>query len=97
VAQIIYAQAAFDDLLRIEQVLAADDPTLAANTLGLIRSAINALAERPQLGRGAEDGLRELAISRGRTGYVALYRHLEFDDTALILAVRHRREAGYQV
>ena len=42
-----------------------------------------------------EYGLRELVISRGRTGYVALYSLEEGQDAALILAIRHQREAGY--
>jgi hypothetical protein len=39
--------------------------------------------------------MRELVISRGRTGYVALYDWLEAVDAVVILALRHQREAGY--
>jgi plasmid stabilization system protein ParE len=39
--------------------------------------------------------LRELVISRGRTGYVALYSFEEDQDAVLVLAIRHQREAGY--
>lgn len=94
-AQVIYARAAFEDLLRIDTTLSADDPTLAANSSQLIRDALATLGTRPLNGRAAEAGLRELVISRGRTGYVALFRFLELDDTVLILAIRHRSEAGY--
>ena len=45
------------------------------------------------IGRNRPGGLRELVISRGRSGYVALYR-VE-DDLAVILAVRHQKEAGF--
>jgi hypothetical protein len=34
-------------------------------------------------------------ISRGRTGYLALYSFEATHDVALILALRHQREAGY--
>jgi plasmid stabilization system protein ParE len=34
-------------------------------------------------------------ISRGSTGYVALYSLEEDQDAVLILAIRHQREAGY--
>ncbi|RPI43716.1 MAG: type II toxin-antitoxin system RelE/ParE family toxin, partial [Betaproteobacteria bacterium] len=61
----------------------------------MIRSAIRELAERPNLGRPAEGGLRERAVSRGATGYVVLYRVLELDDAVLIAAIRHRHESGY--
>jgi hypothetical protein len=39
--------------------------------------------------------LRELVISRGRSGYVALYDYDVMTDTALVLAIRHQREGGY--
>ena len=54
------------------------------------------LEQHPLIGRPAEDGMRELVISRGRTGYVALYDYLAPVDTVVILALRHQREAGYE-
>jgi plasmid stabilization system protein ParE len=94
-AQVIYARAAFADLDRIYEQLEPEDPTLAANTIASIATGARELAAHPGLGRNAEDGLRERALSRGRTGYVLLYRHLELDDVVLVLAIRHRFEAGY--
>jgi plasmid stabilization system protein ParE len=94
-AQVIYAAGALTDLERIYAALDADDPTLAANSSAMIRAAVRELGERPALGRPAEAGLRERAVSRGRTGYVVLYRLLELDDTVLVLAIRHRHRAGY--
>jgi plasmid stabilization system protein ParE len=93
--KVTYSAAAFADLERIFVELETDDPTLAANSVALIGAAIGDLADRPALGRPAEEGLRERVVSRGRTGYVALYRHLELDDCVLILAIRHRYVAGY--
>ena len=40
-------------------------------------------------GRIVEQGLRELVISRGRTGYVALYRFDAESDQVFILTLRH--------
>jgi plasmid stabilization system protein ParE len=94
-AQVIYSAGALVDLERIFQALERDDPTLAANSSGLICSSIRELGARPTLGRPAEAGLRERAISRAKTGYVVLYRFLELDDVVLIAAIRHRHEAGY--
>jgi plasmid stabilization system protein ParE len=93
--KVMYSTAAFADLERIFVDLERDDPTLAANSVALIGAAISDLAQRPALGRPAEEGLRERVVSRGRTGYVALYRHLELDDCVLIVAIRHRYTAGY--
>ena len=36
------------------------------------------------------------SISRGRTGYVALYQYDAATDVVLVLAVRHQREAGFR-
>jgi len=38
--------------------------------------------------------MQELLISRGRSGYVALYSYEEAEDAVLFLSVRHQREAG---
>ena len=94
-AQIIYSAPALADLERIYRTLDEDDATLAANSVGMIRRAIRELGERPLLGRPAESDLRERAVSRGRTGYVVLYRVLELDDAVLVVAIRHRHESGY--
>ena len=94
-AQVIYTAIAFDDLRRIYDATVHDDPTLAANLSGLICQGIRTLERAPLSGRAAEAGLHERAISRGKTGYVALYRYLELDDTVLVLGIRQRGEAGY--
>jgi hypothetical protein len=54
------------------------------------------LARHPLLGRSVEAGLRELAISRGKTGYLALYRFYEADSRVLILSIRHQREFDWK-
>jgi plasmid stabilization system protein ParE len=61
----------------------------------LILAAVGVLEYHPLMGRPAEVGLRELVISRGKTGYLALYRYDEARDRVLVLSVRHQREAGY--
>jgi plasmid stabilization system protein ParE len=49
----------------------------------------------PAVGRPVGANLRELVISRGRTGYLALYAYDDLADTVAVLAVRHQRESGY--
>ena len=63
-------------------------------TVELIEEAVSLLQRHPLIGRPAEHRLRELVISRGRTGYVALYSFEEVRDCVLILTIRHQREAG---
>ena len=93
-AKLIYSGRAFADLERLTDFLIEADPSAAAETVGLIEEAVELLRRHPLIGRSVENGLRELIISRGRTGYVALYSFEEDRDAVLILAIRHQREAG---
>jgi addiction module RelE/StbE family toxin len=95
-ALIVYSSQAFRDFERIFDFIAGDDASLAATVVDAIREAISILERHPLIGRPAEQGLRELLISRGKSGYVALYRYIERADVVLVLALRHQREAGYE-
>jgi plasmid stabilization system protein ParE len=77
--------------------LADKNPHAARNASAAIRSAFKRLEDQPDIGRpfGDSDTLRELIISFGATGYVALYTHAREKDSVLILAFRHQKEAGY--
>lgn len=57
--------------------------------------ALSILSEHPLIGRPHSDGLRELVISRGKSGYIALYRFDQLHDMVRVLSLRHQREAGY--
>jgi addiction module RelE/StbE family toxin len=94
-AVIAYSERAVRDFERIFDFLATDNPALAARVVAAIEEAVSMLGRHPLIGRPAEHGLHELLISRGKTGYVALYRYLEAADVVLVLALRHQREAGY--
>ncbi len=94
-ARLIYSAQALGDFERLTDFLLTSDPKAAAATVGLIEEAITLLKRHPLIGRPVEHGLRELVISRGRTGYLALYDFGEAQDVVAILAIRHQREAGY--
>jgi addiction module RelE/StbE family toxin len=94
-AELIYSGQALSDLDRLTDFLLEADPASAPDTAALIIEAVEVLANHPLIGRPVEDGLRELIISHGRSGYVALYSYEEAEDTVLLLAIRHQREAGY--
>ena len=87
---------ALADLERLFDFLAEHNPKLARERMLSVRRALELLADHPLLGRKAEDGRRELILSRGRFGYVAKYRWVPAEDVILILAVRHQLEAGYK-
>ena len=90
-----YAPRAFADLERLVEFLLASEPAQALETYELIESALTILPLHPWVGRAVSGDLRELVISRGRTGYLALYRVDEAKARVLVLAIRHQREAGF--
>lgn len=87
---------ALEDLVRLADFLAGDDPATAETTFDLIEEAIGMLATHPLIGRRVSGELREAVISRGRTGYVALYQYYPRSDRVIVRAIRHQREAGFE-
>lgn len=94
-ARLIYSSRALVDMERLVDFLLDDAPAAALATMDIIIEAVQILENHPLIGRPIEHDLRELIISRGKTGYVALYSYEQIQDAVLILAVRHQREAGY--
>lgn len=95
-ARIAYSGAAIEDLDRLVRFLLQNHPEHAVETAGLIAEALAILEHHPLIGRPAEAGLRELLISRGRSGYVALYEYRVATDDVVVHRIRHQREAGFE-
>ena len=89
------SQAAFDDLLRLENFLAKTNDPIAGELLDFILDALDVLTHQPCIGRPVEDGLRELIIVRRRSGYLARYEFDDARDRVLVARIRHQRESGY--
>jgi plasmid stabilization system protein ParE len=81
---------------RLADVLLEQSKRAAGESGPLIIEGLQALSRHPLVGRPIERGLRELLISRGRSGYVALYRYDPGADTVLLLRIRHQREGGFE-
>lgn len=94
-AKVVYAENALTNLERAFAFLFEHDPSAARNAAVAISEAVEILARHPLIGRVVEGELRELVISFGRTGYIALYRFLPVADEVRILAIRHQRELDY--
>ena len=94
-AQVSYSDQALANLEYISDFL-SDNGSDAMEALDLIDEAIAILARHPMIGRLVESGMRELVISRSKTGYVALYDYDPTHDAILVLAIRHQREAGFK-
>jgi plasmid stabilization system protein ParE len=98
VTRVIYSSRALDDLARLFGFLAEHDPAAATESAAAIRSAVHMLAQHPYAGRRPEHAgrdIRELVISFGKTGYVALYRYLPVRNEVRVLALRHQRELDF--
>lgn len=93
--RVFLSHAAFDDLLRLEEFLVATDDPIAGGLLEFILDALQVLTHQPAIGRPVEGGLRELIISRRRSGYLARYEFQESLDLVLVARIRHQRESGY--
>lgn len=94
-AKIVYAQNALANLARAFEFLLEHDQEAAIASASAIREAVEMLANHPMIGRRVAGELRELVISYGKTGYVALYRFIPAHDLVRVLAVRHQRELDY--
>ena len=95
-ATVVYGAKALADLERLFAFLTVHDQASATASAAAIRSAVEMLAEHPMIGRRVSADVRELVISFGRTGYVALYRFVPALEQVRILSVRHQREIGYR-
>lgn len=94
-ARVVYSRTALANLERWFRFLADEAPEAAAAAVVAIQSAVDVLAAHPLIGRVVAAELRELVISYGRTGYVALYRFVPARREVRILAIRHQRELDY--
>jgi plasmid stabilization system protein ParE len=95
VATIVYPARSLAHLERAFEFLRRDSPEAAVATAAAICSAAENLGAHPLLGRRVHGDIRELVISYGATGYIALYRFLVPQDEIRVLAIRHQREIGF--
>jgi len=94
-ARLVFAPQAAQNLKRLTEFLIDTDPHAANETVSVLIDGLRILKQHPLVGRIVEQGYRELVISRGRTGYVALYAYDATHNVTLILAIRHQRECGF--
>jgi plasmid stabilization system protein ParE len=95
VATVVYSARALAHLERAFGFLAIENPNTAVAAASAIRSAVENLAAHPLVGRRVHGDIRELVISFGQTGYIALYRFVVPQDEVRVLAIRHQREIGF--
>ena len=94
--RLIWTPEALRDIQGCYRFLAPKNQAAASKAVRSIREGMRVVAEHPEAGRPVErmdPEFREWLIGFGDSGYVVLYR-LD-GDTAVVLAVRHQKEAGY--
>lgn len=92
-----FTPAAAKDLQRLFDFLAERDVKAAKRARTAIAKGIDFLGTFPFSCRKASPGhplLRELIISFGANGYVALFE-IENSQTVTVLAIRHQREEDF--
>ncbi len=93
---VVYSARSLEHLERAFLHLRDKHPDAATDAVTAICSAVDNLAAHPLVGRRISGEVRELVISYGRTGYIALYRFVVARQEVRILAIRHQRELGFQ-
>lgn len=90
-----YSDQAIADLERIADFLATEDVGRGREAAALVREGLEILERHPLVGRIAVGRVRELIISHGRSGYIALYSYDAKRRQIFVKAIRHQREAGF--
>jgi plasmid stabilization system protein ParE len=93
---LIWSEPALASVQRVYRFLAEKNPAAASRAVKVIRDGVNILATHPQVGRVVEEmdeAFRDWPVDFGDSGYMVRYR---FDgEQVTILAVRHRKDAGF--
>ena len=96
-AKLEYSLNALSDIKRLVEFLIDNDVIAALETFDIIDEAVQVLRRHPDIGRSTSSaGKRELVISRGKTGYVAIYKLDKLADIVVILAIKHQREDNFK-
>lgn len=94
--RLIWSEPALASVQRVYRFLAEKNLAAASRAVKAIREGVNILAVHPQVGRVVDEmdeAFRDWPVDFGDSGYMVRYR---FDgEQVTILAVRHRKEAGF--
>lgn len=92
-----FTEASRDDLLRLHRLLAERSPEATEDAQETIEQAVQMLARFPWACRSSTalrgSRYREMVITFGASGYVALFEIEE--KVVTVLAVRHQRESDF--
>jgi len=95
--EIVWLDSAVNDVVRLREFIAKENPTAAKKAAEAIQDAAKRLMEVPSIGKPVNDlpQYRDLLTRFGAGGYVLRYRvHAE---TIYIVHIRHYREADFKL
>ncbi|NTW88869.1 MAG: type II toxin-antitoxin system RelE/ParE family toxin [Desulfobulbaceae bacterium] len=83
------------DLQRLKEFIFQQNKEAAERAIRLIKAAVMQITTHPRIGKPVEGfpDYHEIVIPFGTAGYVVRYRIK--GDTALIIAIKHGKEAGF--
>lgn len=93
--ELVWASSAVDDIVRLKQFLAENNPKAAHQAAKTISEAVQRLKRYPLIGKPVQnmEDYRDLFIRFGAAGYVLRYKIV--GETVYILHVRHYREFDF--
>ena len=95
--EIVWLNSAVNDVVRLREFIAKENPNAAKKAAEAIQDAAKRLMETPSIGKPVNDlpQYRDLLTRFGAGGYVLRYRvHTE---TIYIVHIRHYREADFKL
>ena len=94
--EIIWLDSAVDDIVRLREFVAANNPKAAKNAAETLKKAAKKLEKLPNTGKPVADlpDYRDLFIRFGAAGYVMRYR--VYQDNVYIVHIHHYKELGFK-
>ena len=95
--EIVWLDSAVNDVVRLREFIAKENPTAAKKAGQAIKEATQRLIEAPSTGKPVKDlpQYRDLLTRFGAGGYVVRYRG--YAETIYIVHIRHYREADFKL
>ena len=95
--EIVWLDSAVNDVVRLREFIAKENPSAAKKSAEAIKDAAQRLIEAPSMGRPVKDlpQFRDLLTRFGAGGYVLRYR--VHSETVYIVHIRHYREADFKL
>lgn len=94
--RVIWLDSAVNDVARLRQFIARENPNAAKKAAEAIQGAIQYLIKTPSIGKPVQNlpHYRDLLARFGAGGYIVRYR--VYAETVYIVHVRHYRELDFK-